>query len=86
MKGRFFSKYLGFSPANKTDRRHNIILIIIETIYNCLIDINDRKDSVFVSTAVDRGFEVRSSDSKIYKCGICCFIAKHATLTNTNKD
>jgi hypothetical protein len=36
--------------------------------------------SVLVSSAVDRGFEPRSGQTKDYKIGICCFSAKHAAL------
>jgi hypothetical protein len=42
--------------------------------------------SVFDSSAVDRGFEPRSSQTKDYKIGICCFSAKHAALRRMNKD
>jgi hypothetical protein len=31
--------------------------------------------SVLISSAVDRGFEPRSSQTKDYKMGICCFSA-----------
>ena len=40
--------------------------------------------SVFVSSAVERGFEPRSSQTKDYK--ICCFSAKHAVLRSKSKD
>ena len=40
--------------------------------------------SVFASSAVDRGFEPRSSQTKDYK--ICCFSAKHAVLRRKSKD
>ena len=36
--------------------------------------------SVFSSSAVDRGFEPRSSQTKDFNIGICCFSAKHAAL------
>ena len=36
--------------------------------------------SVFASSAVDRGFEPRSDQTKDYKFGICCFSGKHAAL------
>jgi hypothetical protein len=36
--------------------------------------------SVFVSSAVDRGFEPRSGQIKDYKIGMCCFSAKRAAL------
>jgi hypothetical protein len=34
--------------------------------------------SVLASSAVDRGFEPRSGQTKDYEIGICCFSAKHA--------
>jgi hypothetical protein len=42
--------------------------------------------SVLASSAVDRGFEPRSGQTKDYKIGICCFSAKHAALRRKNKD
>jgi hypothetical protein len=42
--------------------------------------------SVFVSCAVDRGFEHRSGQTNDYKIGICCFSAKHAALRRKSKD
>ena len=42
--------------------------------------------SVFASSAVDRGFEPWSGQTKDYKIGICCFSAKRAALRRTNKD
>ena len=36
--------------------------------------------SVLSSSAVDRGFEARSGQTKDYNIGICCFSAKHAAL------
>jgi hypothetical protein len=33
--------------------------------------------SVLTSSAVDRGFEPQSGQTKDYKIGICCFSAKH---------
>jgi hypothetical protein len=41
--------------------------------------------SVLTSSAVDRGFEPRSSQTKDYKIGICCFSAKHAALRSKSK-
>jgi hypothetical protein len=41
---------------------------------------------VLVSSAVDRGFEPRSGQTKDYKIGICCFSAKHAALRRKSKD
>ena len=42
--------------------------------------------SVLASSAVDRGFEPRSSQTWEYKIGICCFSAKHAALRSKSKD
>ena len=42
--------------------------------------------SVLTSSAVDRGFEPRSGQTKDYTIGICCFSAKHAALKRENKD
>jgi hypothetical protein len=41
--------------------------------------------SVLASSAVDRGFEPRSGQTKDYKIGICCFSAKHAALRRKSK-
>jgi hypothetical protein len=42
--------------------------------------------SVLVSSAVDRGFEPRSGQTKDCKIGICCFPAKHAAVRRKSKD
>ena len=42
--------------------------------------------SVLASSAVDRGFEPRSDQTKDYKIGICCFSAKHEALRRKSKD
>ena len=42
--------------------------------------------SVLASSAVDRGFEPRSGQTKDYQIGICCFSAKHASLRRKSKD
>jgi hypothetical protein len=42
--------------------------------------------SVLSSSAVDRGFEPESCQTKDYNIGICCFSAKHATLRRKGKD
>ena len=36
--------------------------------------------SVLVWSAVDRGFELWSGQTKYYEIGICCFSNKHAVL------
>ena len=42
--------------------------------------------SMLYSSAVDRGFESRSGQTKDYIIGICCFSAKHAALWRKSKD
>ena len=43
--------------------------------------------SLLASSAVDRGFEPRSGQTKDYKIGIYCFSAKHAAaLRRKSKD
>ena len=42
--------------------------------------------SVFASSAVDRGLESRSGQTKDYKIGICRFSAKYAAFRRKNKD
>ena len=42
--------------------------------------------TVLASSAVDGGFEPRSSHNKDLKIGICCFSAKHAALRSMSKD
>ena len=45
-----------------------------------------RNVSVLASSAVDRGFEPRSGQTREHKFGICCFSANHATLRRKSKD
>ena len=42
--------------------------------------------SVLALSAVDRGFEPRSGQTKYYWIGICCFSAKHVALRKKSKD
>ena len=42
--------------------------------------------SMLASSAVDRGFEPRSGQTKDFSSGICCFSAKHAALRRENED
>ena len=42
--------------------------------------------SVLASSAIYRGFEPRSVQTKDYKIGICCFSTEHVTLMSKNKD
>ena len=41
---------------------------------------------VLASSAVDRGFEPQSGQTKDYNIGSCCFSAKHAALWRKSKD
>jgi len=36
--------------------------------------------SVFASSAVDRGLQLRSGQTKYYKSGVCCFSTKYPAL------
>jgi len=42
--------------------------------------------SVLASSAVDRGSEPRSGQTKDYEIGICCYSAKQAALRRKSKD
>ena len=42
--------------------------------------------SVLASSAVDRGFQPRSGQTKDFKIDIYCFSAKHAALRRKSKD
>ena len=42
--------------------------------------------SMLASSAVDRGFEPRSGQTKDYEIGICCFSAKHTAIRKKSKD
>jgi hypothetical protein len=42
--------------------------------------------SVLVSSAVDRGLEHRSGQTKDIKIGMCCFSAENAALRRKSKD
>ena len=42
--------------------------------------------SMLVSSAVDRGFEPRSCQTKDYEICICCFSTKHAALRRKSRD
>ena len=65
--------------------------------YSCVLfrnyissNITNRIEGVIVSvpasSAVHRGFEPRSGQTKDYKIGMCCFSAKHAALRRKSKD
>ena len=42
--------------------------------------------SMLASSAIDRGFEPRSGQTKDYNIVICCFSTKHAALRRKSKD
>jgi hypothetical protein len=42
--------------------------------------------SLLASSAVDRGFQPRSDQTKDYTIGMYCFSAKHASLRRKSKD
>jgi hypothetical protein len=42
--------------------------------------------SMLAPSAVYRGFDPRSGQTKTYEIGICCFSAKHAALRRKSKD
>ena len=44
------------------------------------------KVRLLTSSAVDRGFEPRSVQTKDFKIGICCFSATHGVLRRNSKD
>jgi hypothetical protein len=41
---------------------------------------------VLASSVVDRGFQLRSSQTKDYEIGVCCFSDKQAALRRKSKD
>ena len=51
-----------------------------------LLQLRINRISVLTSSVVDRGFKLRSGQTKDYKIGICCFSAKHAALRRKSKD
>jgi hypothetical protein len=51
-----------------------------------LVQIHTNGISGVMVSAVNRGFEPRSGQTKYYKIGICCFSAKHAALRRKSKD
>ena len=44
------------------------------------------EDKMFISRALDRGFEPRSGQTKDYNIGICCFSVKYAALWRKSQD
>ena len=67
--------------------QHTPFLKIDDIRYNYLCNrIDGVIVSVFASSAVDRGFEPCSGQTKDYKFGICCFSTKHTALRKKSKD
>ena len=66
----------------------NSFVIVSITIYycNCMNHISGEIVSVLASSAVDRGFEPRSGQTKAYEIDICCFSAKHAAFRRKGND
>ena len=56
----------------------NAIYILINRISGVMI-------SVIPSSAINRGFEPRSGQTKDYTISICCFFAKHSALRRKSK-
>ena len=52
----------------------------------CTYRISGVMVSMLASSAVDRGFERRSGQTKDYEIGICCFSTKQAKLRRKSKD
>jgi hypothetical protein len=66
----------------------NCIIINIDKLSYCqfIEPIGGVMFSVLASSAVDRGVEAQSGQTKDYKIGICCFSAKHAVLRRESQD
>jgi hypothetical protein len=48
--------------------------------------IDDVMVNVLASSVVDRVFEQKSAQTKVYDNGICCFSGKHKLPRNKSKD
>ena len=68
-------------------RGGGVVKLYASYIHNVLLNrIGGLMVSVLDSSAVHRGCESRSGQTKDYKIGICCFSAKHAALRRNIKD
>ena len=76
--GEYWKKGLGDVLVQQTDW-----ILCIHISQNCIGGV---MVSVLSSSAVDHGFEFRSSRTKDYEIGICCVSAKHAALRRKSKD
>jgi len=72
-----------FGPVGQDNRYVDII--DTETKLVC-IPLAKIMVSMLASSAVDRGFEPRSGQTKDYKIGIWCFSAKHTAFRRKSKD
>jgi ribosomal protein L31 len=55
---------------------------IVEQQYSSIGDVTV---IVLASSAIEREFEIRSCPTKDYKIDICCFSAKHTSLTRKSR-
>ena len=62
-----------------------MILYWLKADYHYLNRIGGVMVSVLTWSAVDRGFEPRSGQTKDYKIGICCFSTNHAALRRKSR-
>jgi hypothetical protein len=61
-------------------------LLFLQGCSNIFNRISGLKVSVLASSAIDRGFEPLSGQTKDYQIALCCFSAKHAALRRKSKD
>ena len=59
---------------------------VILLVWNVVHRIDGVIFGVLASSAVDRGFEPYSGQTKDYEIGICCFSAKNHALRSKGKD
>ena len=55
-------------------------------INSCFMRLGNHISNMLASSAVGRGFESRSAQTKYYKIGICYFSAKQTALRRKSKD
>ena len=81
-----FNRKIVENRQNRYSWRTNTRQRIVLAWYRAHRRISGVMVSVLTSSAVDRGFEPRSGQTKDYEIDICCFSAKHAALSRKNKD
>jgi hypothetical protein len=64
---------------------HHYLRFLYITVCICNEQIGGVMVSVIASRVVDCWFEPRSGHTKHYAIGICCFSAKHTTLSRKSK-